>query len=83
MIASADLVLAVGDAGSADPRGVLPREADLVVASRSDLGLPAWAFDRPVSARTGDGLAGLVERIRDALVPPADLQSADPWCFFA
>lgn len=83
VIASADLVLAVGDAGSADPRAVLPREADLVVASRSDLGLPAWGYDQAVSARTGEGLAGLVERIRDALVPPADLQSADPWRFFA
>lgn len=83
VIESADLVLAIGDGASPDPRSVTPRPADLVVAARSDLGSPGWRHDLAVSARHGSGLERLVARVRDALVPPEDRESPDPWRFFA
>lgn len=78
----ADLLVGVGDGASADPVMLLPRMPDLVVALRSDLGLPGWAHGLVVSARTGAGVADLVELVRERLVPRADLGSDEPWRFW-
>lgn len=82
VIRSADLVVLVGDARSGDPRGMIGTNAGLVVASRADLGDAAWDHDLAVSALTGEGMAGLVEAIRDRLVPPEDMRSSSPWMFW-
>ncbi len=83
VIEAADLVLGLGDARSPDPRSVMSRTPDLVVASKGDLGLPGWACDLTISAVTGEGIDTLVARVRDALVPPSDLDSPEPWRFWA
>lgn len=79
---AADLLLVMGDANSPPlppPNGI----AQIVIALRSDLGLPAWHCDVAVSARTGHGIPELVRAIREALVPAAVLQSRIPWRFWA
>lgn len=78
----ADLLIAVGDGGSVDPRGLVGRGADVVVGLRADLGLPAWGHDLAVSAHTGAGIAELVGLVRERLVPLADLESGEPWRFW-
>ncbi len=82
VIRTADLVVAIGDGSSTDPRSVCPREPELVVAARSDVGPPAWRADLALSVRTGSGLEALVAAVRDALAPPADLESPEPWRFW-
>lgn len=60
----------------------LPREDDMRVANKADLGTRADA-DLDISAVTGDGLADLVRTVRDALVPPEDIAAAreSRWVF--
>jgi len=58
----------------------LPRKPDMRLANKSDIGLCVGA-DAAVSARTGAGVEHLVQRIRDALVPPGDLSHSGPWVF--
>lgn len=74
----ADLLIAITDRDLDWP--TLPREADLRVASRSDLGERTDA-DVCVSAITGDGLSQLVRTVRNHLIPPADLAHDGPWIF--
>jgi tRNA modification GTPase len=93
LAASADLLVLVGDASAApipipslgarpEPSRAL-RDWSVTLAARSDLGLPAWPYDAAVSSRTGDGLIGLSDLIRDRLVPPAMLADPSPWVFWA
>ena len=74
----ADYVIAMTDAGHDWP--TLPRDADLCVAGKADVGGRDDA-DLSVSATTGDGIPNLVAAIRDRLVPPADLEHPGPWLF--
>ncbi len=76
----ADLLIALTDAEHDWPQ--LPRDADLRVASRSDLGRRGDA-DLQIAALHGEGLEALVKRVRDMLVPPADLVHPGPWLFDA
>ena len=78
LIERADLLVAMTDAEHDWPD--LPRPADLRVASKCDLA-PRDDADLAVSAMTGAGLAELVRAMRDALVPPADLEAPGPWEF--
>jgi len=82
LIAKADLVIAVGDRTTADPRGFVGAEPGLVVALREDLGRPVWAHDLAVSATTGEGVAGLVAAVRELLAPSADIGDAGAWKFW-
>lgn len=77
----ADLLVAVGDFRSEDPRALAEAEPGLTLAARADLGRPGWGFDGAVSAKTGEGLGELVAMVRDTLVPPADLDDPSPWVF--
>jgi len=83
LIRDADFVIAVGDAGSADPRGVLGCEAGLVAALRADLSEPSWAFGCSMSVHEGTGIAEFVAMVRDSLVPPGDLALCEPWKFWS
>jgi len=83
LIGAADFVVAVGDPGSADPRGVVGGGAGLIVTLRSDLGKPSWPSDCSVSVQAGCGIAGFVAGVRDLIVPPADLVSGKPWKFWS
>ncbi|MHC5113831.1 MAG: GTPase [Planctomycetota bacterium] len=78
LMESADLLVAITDTGHDWPE--LPREPDLRVASRCDLGARDDA-DVRVCAPEGEGIADLVRRMRDTLVPPADLEHPGPWRF--
>src|SRR5690606_37019664 len=49
LAADADLVIAVGDRATADPRTIVEQEPGLVAALRGDLGEPGWAHDVAVS----------------------------------
>ncbi|MCA9273131.1 MAG: 50S ribosome-binding GTPase [Phycisphaerales bacterium] len=82
LIADADLVIAVGDMTTGDPREVAGVEPGMVVALRADLGKPDWQHDLAVSAATGDGMPELVSLVRDRLVPMADLEDPGPWKFW-
>jgi len=75
-IDAADLRIAL-----AEPEQSFPSEWPdaLRVRTKTDLA-PAHA-DIGVSARVGDGLAALAERIRETLVPRADLESDRPFDF--
>lgn len=77
VVARADLVLCCADAACAQPRR--HARASLVVATRVDLGKPAWTHDAAVSAPAGAGVEELVRLIRDTLVPPAVLADPRPW----
>jgi hypothetical protein len=83
LIESADFLIAVGDRDSEDPRSVLGRQAGLVAALRSDLGMPCWAFDCSVSVRSGLGIAEFTAMVRDMVLPPADLACSEPWKFWS
>jgi tRNA modification GTPase len=78
LIDRAELLVAATDAAHDWP--ALPREADLRIATRADLGTRPDA-DLAVSAVTGAGLNELVRAARDALVPPEDLTHPGPWVF--
>lgn len=82
LIGSCDLLIAAGDIESGDPRDALDREPDLTLALRSDLGVPCWAADARVSAKTGDGVGEMVRLIRETLVPSEILASTEPWKFW-
>ena len=58
----------------------LARPADLRLGLQADRGAVMDA-DLSVSAVTGAGLTDLVARVRDDLVPPADLAHPGPWWF--
>lgn len=88
----ADLVVLCGDVTSPDPKSLeivedgLGDEAGRCrVWLRADLGTPSWAGegDLGVSATTGVGVDELVRRVREALVPEADLRSSRRWDFSA
>lgn len=81
VIASADLVLACGDAGSRPP-SVGPPGSTITVALRRDLGRPGWPHDAATSALTGEGIPALVALIRDRLVPPSVMADGRPWRFW-
>ena len=78
LVARADLLVALTDCEHDWPD--LPREADLRVASKADLGRRADA-DLAISATKGSGMDGLVAAMRDRLVPPADVADAGRWLF--
>ena len=78
LIARADMVVALTD--HRQPWPVLPREPDLRVANKRDLGNRADA-DLSISAVTGDGIPELVLAVRDRLVPPEDIAHRGPWLF--
>jgi len=82
LAADADLVIAVGDRTTADPRTIVDQQPGLVVALRGDLGEPAWVHDLAVSAATGAGVAELVALVRERLVPRADIEAREPWKFW-
>jgi hypothetical protein len=81
----ADLVLLCGDAGATPlapaPLGLLGAPA-LRVATRCDLGQPAWPADVRTSVVTGEGLAELAAKIREMLVPRAALEDPRAWRFW-
>lgn len=81
----ADLVLLCGDAGATPlapaPLGLLGAPA-LRVATRCDLGQPAWRADVRTSVVTGEGLAELAAKIREMLVPRAALEDPRAWRFW-
>ncbi len=81
LLATADLVLCLGDRDIPAP---LPPEgkAALRVALRADLGPSAWAHAAAVSALTGAGVSGLIDRVRRAMVPDEALDAETPWRFW-
>lgn len=81
VMASADLVLSCGDA-SAEPAAFATLRQVLIVATRSDLGLPSWKHDLSTSALTGSGIPALVAGIRETLVPAAVIADPRPWQFW-
>lgn len=90
VIASADLVVVVGDRTApigpvlewlAHRTGVRTG-AVLRVAGRADLGSAGFEADCTVAARDGMGLEALAVAIRRRLVPDEALASERPWRFF-
>lgn len=81
VIASADLLIAVAEPGSAWP--ILPREPDLRIATKADLGgdVRGAPADAAVSAATGAGMQELTALLRERLVPEEDLEDGRPWIF--
>jgi 50S ribosome-binding GTPase len=84
LAADADLVLLCGDAAAAPPQVGALRGSFLRMATRIDLGTPAWPHHAAVCARgrDGRGIESLVALIRDTLVPPAALADPAPWKFW-
>lgn len=89
--ASADLVLACGDAAHPPPDAgavlgvglaAAPAREILTVALRTDLGEAGFWADARVSAIGGEGVGDLARAIRRALVPDEALASAAPWRFW-
>ncbi len=78
LIARADMVIALTD--HLQPWPVLPRQPDLRVANKCDLG-DRGDGDISISAATGAGIAEFVVAVRDRLVPPQDITNPDPWLF--
>jgi predicted GTPase len=79
--ARADLMVACGD-GWARPPEIESAGDRLTVATRADLGVPAWPYDLAVSALHGRGVPELVTRVRDVLVPPVLVADGRPWRFW-
>lgn len=79
----ADLLLLCADATAAflPPVALSPMASVVRVGLRSDLGVVAEA-DVRVSARTGAGMAELVTRLREELVPMAVLSDGRAWAFW-
>ncbi len=78
LIEQADLLVSISDAendwlGPPD----LPRKADLMVVNKVDIAGRSDG-DLQVSARTGEGIADLVQVVRDVLVPPEDTAAVIP-----
>ena len=82
ILVGADLVLRLGDHDHPPPPAPPGRES-VVVALRSDLGIAGWSHDASVSAVTGDGMPGLILRLRRFLVPDEALTSTQPWRFWS
>lgn len=81
LLEEADLVLSLGDLDHPALPG--PEGTAVVrVCLRADLGLPAWGCDAAVSALTGEGMRGLVVRLRRALVPDEALEAETAWRFW-
>lgn len=88
--ASADLILSCGDPRTgflpADLlNGLRPRVGVLRVLLRSDIGPPpahTQASDCTVSVKQGEGLEGLVDMIRERLVPQSALDDPGAWPFW-
>ncbi|MDP6479949.1 MAG: 50S ribosome-binding GTPase [Phycisphaerales bacterium] len=78
IIEKADLLIATADIGTGWPS--LPRQPDLRVGLRSDLGF-AHGADVSCAAGLKEGLEDVVSVVREALVPEADLESERPWRF--
>jgi tRNA modification GTPase len=78
IIRGADLLIAAADAATGWPS--LPRRPDLRIGLRFDLGTTRGA-DVRCAAERGEGLEDVVEAVREALVPAADLASDRPWRF--
>lgn len=81
LVKAADLVIAVAEPGGGWPAA--PR-IDLRVLNKSDLPIAiscpeAAQADLRISARVGDGIESLVARLRETLLPQADLDHAGPW----
>jgi len=81
LVKSADLVIALAEPGGGWPEA--PR-IDLRVLNKVDLpgataSLEAREADLAVSARAGDGIEVLVQRLRETLVPQADIDHEGPW----
>lgn len=81
LVRSADLVVALAEPGGGWPTA--PR-IDLRVLTKVDLpnaaGAPeASEADIRISCRTGEGVAALVARMRETLLPQADLDHPGPW----
>lgn len=80
LIERADVLIAMTDPSHDWPS--LPREADLRVASKADLGHRDDA-DVRVCAITGEGLRELAQLLCERLIPAADIAAAksQPWLF--
>lgn len=78
ILRDADLLIAAADAESAWP--TVPRRPDLRMGLRSDLG-PIHGADVVCAAGLGEGLQDVVEAVREALVPAADVACERPWKF--
>lgn len=78
LMEQAGMLIAMTDAGHDWP--ILPRAADLRVASRVDLGRRSDG-DLALCTPRGEGVAELAAAVRDRLVPPADLADPRPWRF--
>jgi tRNA modification GTPase len=78
MMASADVLIAMTDAEHDWP--TLPREADLRIAGKADLGVRSDS-DLSVCGLDGRGLAELAAVVRDRLVPREDLADPGTWRF--
>lgn len=80
LIESADCLISVAAPGIDWPE--LSRSEDIRVQLKADLPgrVSADALLR-ISARQGTGLGELVAKVRDCLVPPADLAHPGPWLF--
>jgi tRNA modification GTPase len=97
IMSQSDLLVVVGEATGADPRGVLAEVSEdavqrtaprlnqpLVLGTKSDLRATSevrWA-DLLVSAQRGDGMDALVRTVRDRLIAPEWLTSERPWRFW-
>jgi tRNA modification GTPase len=78
LIERADMVIALTD--HQQPWPVLPRQPDLRVANKCDLG-DRDDPDLSISAATGAGIAEFVLAVRNRLVPPGDITNPAAWLF--
>jgi hypothetical protein len=74
----AAMLIAMTDAAHEWP--ILPREADLRVSSRADLGRRGDG-DLALCTPRGEGVAEVAAAVRDRLVPAMDLADPRPWRF--
>ena len=77
----ADFLVAMTD--HEQPWPELPRKPDLRVACKCDIAQRDDAEPRTlnISNQTGEGIARLVQTVRDLLVPPDDIAHPGPWLF--
>ncbi len=81
VIAGADLLVAVAEPGT--PWPILPREPDLRILTKCELGGAALGApaDLAISALTGAKMPEFVALLRERLVPEEDLEDGRPWIF--
>lgn len=84
LAATADLVLWCGDgqSGFLDERAVGLTQPRLRVGLRADLGGPGEPVDVRVSAKSGEGIGGLIEAVGEALVPRTLREDPRAWAFW-